>query len=623
MGSGFSANYDLITPVFISDFWKVHTAIRKSTGENVTIWIFDEQLMISNNIPKEDCDKYISSCIYSIQQIRKLHHPNILKIIEFDENSRQPAFVSETICSSLTNENDLTGDEIEYIGKQLISVLSFLHNNAKISHLGINPNAIFLTKDLTVKLNSFNFSSPISDETSLIKPIFGKWKNLSTYPNLNFSSPELISNKDITTKSDIFSFGVTIASAYLKKPLFSSKSPDDYLSQLSNDIVLTLPHATQSIVSTIKSCLAFDPENRPTLSSLENSEAFNSIHIKVYRYFDEIIVKAAAEKFNFFKSLTQSLSIFSHRMIRYKFMPVFINETLSDTRYAPVTIPLIFQGASFYSKRDFNNEILSKFSSFLVLTKPPELMLSVFSILKILIDKTEPEQHYKVIFPIFREALNSNDIRLHNTAIKNLPLIVKTLDSKSIQKSVIPKLTEFISSSDDTRIVSSSIVSLGDCLCKVNHNTFANLTLPQITETWRKLPSDDVANAIMTLLGKLNLTIETSLENVVPLASTMLSTPQMLTIEIQINLIKLCQNILSNIKQVQPSPNTKLPEKKKKKLIVPEQIEPLKRKTDTIENWNDTINEDDTETVENIINGYTNVRKKPPLKTGLDVKRYD
>jgi hypothetical protein len=141
MGSDLSANYSSITLLFSSGFWKVRSAVSKVTGEVVSLWMLDD-----SQFPNEDRarrETYISSCIYSVQQIRKLHHPGTLKIHECNESTRQLAFVAEPYASCLAQETSLTSDEVEYVADQLANVLTFLHFSAKIAHLNVSPNSVF------------------------------------------------------------------------------------------------------------------------------------------------------------------------------------------------------------------------------------------------------------------------------------------------------------------------------------------------------------------------------------------------------------------------------------------------------------------------------------------------
>lgn len=547
MGADISSSFDQIQLQFITGYWRVHSAINKVTNENVSLWVFDYELINSKNRPKSEVDKSIASCIYSIQQIKKIHHPNILKIKEVNENPKKLAFSAEPINSCLLNEFNVPNDEIEYIGKQLISVLSFLHNDVGIALLGLSNKSIVLDKELTIKIWEFNFSSKIVGEYCKVFPKYGNWNPSIFLPDVNFAAPEVTLNDPITNAADIFSFGVIIASLYMNRNLFSAFSPQEIKRILTGEFRLTLHYASDKMCALIRQCLNLTPESRPTISQLDLSRPFNTIPIKVYQYISGMLTKTPADKFNFYRSLNNSLNLFSKRTLKNKFLPIFMDETLKDNRYGPVTIPLIFQIGSLYEKNEFYTKILVPLNNLLTIRNPPEMMVSVFTTLDILIDRISPEKHYEIIYPIFSSALKSNEPKLQICAIGFLPKILKTLSPTVIKEDVIPKLTDFISDSDSDEIVAYSILTLSECLLKIDPELFTEITLPKLVSLWERLHSNTIASAIISIIEKLEIDSNLALQYAIPLASQMLLTPQYLTLQLQAKLVSFTQNIFTNL----------------------------------------------------------------------------
>lgn len=552
MGSDISSNYDSISPIFIAGFWRVHSAIHRTTGESTSLWVLDDQILSNYCKNRADQDKYIASCIYSIQQIRKLHHPQILKISESNDNPKQLAFSAEPVNTCLINEVNLEPDEIEYIASQLSSVLFFLHHNAKIAHLNINPNSIVLTKGFSLKLCGFNYSCNITGETMKVFPSFGEWTNSPYLPNINFSSPEMVTNKTMTNSCDIYSFGCVIYSCYLKRQLFSFTTTNEMIRTLTNGILVHPESASEPMRQILSLCISIKPEKRPTIDDIENSEALNSLQLKTYRYIDNILTKSGAEKFNFFKSLLQSLSIFSQRMLRFKFFPLLMNETQTDSRFGPVTIPLLFQIGALFDRREFLNIVYSPLQNLLTVTKPPEMNLSVFSVMRILIDRIDTEKHIELIYPIYNAAFQSNDPRLHAAAVSYLPMLIKTLHTTTLKNTIIPKLTEFIKVAQEPNIVSNCITTLSECLTRIDHDSLAKLLCPVLSETWLRFRTDDVGSAIMNFVDKIEPEVDTKMRFVIPLISILLS-DQILDPNSQLKLVSKAQyafNQLVNVRQL-------------------------------------------------------------------------
>ena len=180
MGGEISINgYDIIEFQFYAYFWKVYSGIRKLTGEKVSLWILDQELLPTKGVSSLR-KNYIKSCFDSIKQMRKIRHPHILKVIDFNEKLKVPAFVSEPIVTCLS-KCKLENHEIGYISHQLCQTLIFLHQEAKIVHFDIRPANICLTSNFDIKLCGFNFSSPIIAKTpaeiptTIVKPLYNKW----------------------------------------------------------------------------------------------------------------------------------------------------------------------------------------------------------------------------------------------------------------------------------------------------------------------------------------------------------------------------------------------------------------------------------------------------------------
>ncbi|OHT11100.1 protein kinase [Tritrichomonas foetus] len=546
MGGDISSNYDQITPIFIAGVWKVHSAVHRTTREPISLWLLDEDVLQNKCKTKADREKCMANYLYSIQEIRKVHHPQILKISEVNENPKQLAFSAEPVNSCLINEVNLEPDEVEYIASQLSSALFFLHHKAKIAHLNISPHSIILTKSLSLKLCGFEHCCSITGDSFKVFPRFGEWQNSPYCPDINFTAPEIVTNKTMTQSCDIYSFGCVVATMYLKRHLFAFSTTSELVRTLSGSFSIAPAGANESMRNLLRNCLKMNSDVRPSIDEIENSDALKSLQLKVYHYLDAILTKSQAEKFNFFKSLLQSLNIFSQRMLRFKLLPILMNETLSDSRFGPATLPLIFQIGAFFDRREFFNSLLSPLSNLLTITRPPEMSLAVFSVMRILIDRVDQEKHLEILYPVYSAAFQSNDPRLHAAAVNYLPMIIKTLNTNALRTSVIPKLSEFLTVSQDPTVVSSCITALSDCVMRIDHDSYAELVLPMLTEAWKRLKNDGVGNSILEVIEKLEPSMETKMTYIIPLISNLLAN-QVLDPMVQVKLVNIAQSTFAQL----------------------------------------------------------------------------
>ena len=569
MGIGLSDNYENVDFLFYIGIWKVHKATRKIINDNVCLWQIDEEKLkqlVKNRTEKE---RYLKSCSDSIQQMRRLCHPHILKIYEFNESSF--SFSSELFKYSLIYEDKFSNEEITYISSQLAETLLFLHNNVKVGHLSISPRSIVLTESFDIKICEFNFCSPIINDLGTIGPKYGEWNYSSFLPDLNFSSPELITNKSITINSDVFSFGCLISTLFLKRQLFSCGSSNELINQIPN-ISNQLPHnLNENMKELLSKCLSLNPLDRPNFELILKSNAFNNIQSKILKYLDLILTKDPSDKFTFFKGLLNSLSTFSNRLLKFKFTPLFIQEILQENRYAPILFPVIVQIGKNFTNIEFENEILKPCSSILIITKPPEIMLSIFSIINILMEKINPEKQYDIIYPIYLAALQSEFSKLHEEAIKNMPLVIKTMPQNAIYQSLIPKLLEFLNNSEDPQTLSSCVICLSHIIIKTDVDQFIEQTIPKISLILKRCQNIEFINSILLLFEKSFPNIDICFKFLIPLASEILSISN-LPSNIQLKFITFISNALEKVKRERKLIESKWVEKAKKDLIEEKQI---------------------------------------------------
>ncbi|KAF5201195.1 kinase-like protein SCY1 [Thalictrum thalictroides] len=118
--------------------------------------------------------------------------------------------------------------EVKHGMLQVAESLDFLHNNARLVHRAISPEAVFITSSGAWKLGGFGFAisaDQSGDGTGLPPfhyPEYDEDSVLPNQPSLNYTAPELVQSKASTTAcaSDKFSFGCLAYHLITRKPLF-------------------------------------------------------------------------------------------------------------------------------------------------------------------------------------------------------------------------------------------------------------------------------------------------------------------------------------------------------------------------------------------------------------------
>lgn len=142
-------NLDSNTKVAIKEFF-----MRDINGRNGTF-------VTSSN--KEGLyDKYKQQFVKESQKLRKINHPNIVKVIDFFEANNTCYYVMEyceggSLDELIVKKKHLDERECVYYIRQIASALDYMHKN-KMLHLDLKPGNIVLRKDGNVVLIDFGLS---------------------------------------------------------------------------------------------------------------------------------------------------------------------------------------------------------------------------------------------------------------------------------------------------------------------------------------------------------------------------------------------------------------------------------------------------------------------------------
>ncbi|KAK8846117.1 hypothetical protein M9Y10_020120 [Tritrichomonas musculus] len=525
MGSGISDNYNNINPTFTARFWKVHSAIKKSTGEEVSLWLLDTKEIKQSTKTKNGYQKYVDSCIESVNKLRRLRHPNVLQIYEVSDNPKQFGFSSERVEGTLESDKTLNADDITYVADQLSQTLSFLHEAAKTLHLGISPDAICITKAIKVKLCALNYSTHFENEP-ITTPSYGEYiEGDPLQPEICHTAPEYLEKKPLLPSADIFSYGTALFAAYNQKgPVYMATTTEEVVVTVSAGAFKTPTNMNDPMHDMLIKCLSYNPEERPTLADIAKSPAFFQLSIRSLRFLDLLATKELEDRMHFFQNIIKSLSLFSDRLLYYNILPTFVNEVKTNDIYGPVLIPVIFHIGEKLSSEDFMKNIIDPLSNTLKKCSPPDLAIAILNVAEIIIQKVPEDKQFELIYPIFINSLQSPSHELRIEAIKNIPVVISAMTENSIITSLLPTLLDFVSSFDDIEIVCSVIQCIGKCSTKVNGDQFSLIIMPKLMICWVRLSNPLIADSIIDVIENIDSSITSKMKFVIPMATAIMAT---------------------------------------------------------------------------------------------------
>jgi len=204
----------------------------------------------------------------------RLAHPNIVQVYdageaEFD-GTETSYIVMEYVPGGdlkglIDRRGRLPAPEIARLGEEVCAGLAHAHERG-IIHRDIKPHNILLDENGYAKVTDFGIARAL-DTTQATRTGFFLGTAL-------YSSPEQLQGQRVTPKSDIYSLGTTLYQAAAGEPPFVGQAPIEIASQHVSKIP-TPPRSRGAQVSgnleaLILSCLAKDPEDRPTAEEVRS-----------------------------------------------------------------------------------------------------------------------------------------------------------------------------------------------------------------------------------------------------------------------------------------------------------------------------------------------------------------
>jgi serine/threonine protein kinase len=235
--------YKLIRLIGEGGMASVYEAEHELLGTKVAIKVLNPILSANAQIR----ERFINEA----KLMASLDHPNITKVIDFDDQAQQLSIVMEYLSGEDLNDKikrngPLSENEITDIFTQTLSAFQYAHEKG-IVHRDIKPSNIFVLQNGFVKILDFG-----------IAKLFGQGNEMTqTGTQMGtpiYMSPEQVKgDKSIDHRSDIYSLGVTLFFAINGKPPYNSNTesqfevftkivhealPDFTVSSKFNDLVL-------------------------------------------------------------------------------------------------------------------------------------------------------------------------------------------------------------------------------------------------------------------------------------------------------------------------------------------------------------------------------------------------
>ena len=497
--SGIRASYNVLdNPTFVSEPWTIYPAKHRSSGRLASVFIFDKTKfeasvspICSTSSASKNPKVIISECYelvkFSISQLSKFKHPQILTILEvLEETKTKFLFATEPITDSLAS---LSIEKLDHVSIQLgllqvSKALQFLHTHGNAIHLNLQPNSIFINNDGDWKLAGFRFLQNLLEISPQERSSFYIMSQ-SIVPfanmNLNFTAPELIvdSQSQLDFGNDMWSLGCLIYFLYNNDFLINSYDPNSireykdefrkfsgkFYNHNPSELKYLLKNIPDQMYTLFTQILARYPNDRITINQFIESDYFNGSLIKAMWFIDEFSTKTMEEKLIFIKGLSNS-DLIAQFPVKFK-----------STKLLSLLLEVI------------HNELN-------VLTDPinPEVddlitycLICIFKIGSSLSSLSFQDRIYESIFKdnpkkkshTFTKLINAS-VKTRLTIVENVPILQSKLNDKEFVP-IIKALLELILKASDKEVADDvTKIKLQELLLKLIPNFVDKIEFPYI-----------------------------------------------------------------------------------------------------------------------------------------------
>ncbi|KAL0249030.1 hypothetical protein GEMRC1_004264 [Eukaryota sp. GEM-RC1] len=256
-------NYVLGRIIYRSDVATVFFAKSMSSNEEFAIKVYDKSLL---QRPSAQCSSLIQKLHQEIAIMKKLSHPNIVRLYEVIDDITSPycylvleyvhngAIMSDE-CPTMKPINVSTA--WKYF-RDLVKGVDYLHRHS-IIHRDIKPSNILITSSGTAKISDFGVSSYVHhSETE------------ATAGSLPFFAPEIIiGSNGASWATDIYSAGVTLYVMIFGELPFGDVDEFSMFQAICHNDLKLSDDIDPVLADLLYRCLAKDPDQRITMDELK------------------------------------------------------------------------------------------------------------------------------------------------------------------------------------------------------------------------------------------------------------------------------------------------------------------------------------------------------------------
>ncbi len=231
----------------------VRSGMHKASGRRVAVKVYEKYKLLSSQ--RKNC---VSR---EIRLLKKLDHPNIVKLYETIDTPRELFLVMEFVRgnSMLSYVKSKSGKRLEEpeclrMYRQILAGICFCHKH-NIVHRDIKMENMLVDEQLNVKIIDFGFSTWFTTEQKL--------KIFCGTPS--YMAPEIVSKKEyFGPPADMWSLGILLYAMLCGSFPFRGATERELYRNISKGVFSVPTFVSSRARSVICRLLTLDPQRRPT-----------------------------------------------------------------------------------------------------------------------------------------------------------------------------------------------------------------------------------------------------------------------------------------------------------------------------------------------------------------------
>lgn len=204
---------------------------------------------------------------------KQLLHPFLVRFYETLENCFYYYIIMEflpgkTLKQMIVDKSSIEDNTLRTWAVQFLMAIDYLHTIPQVCHMDLKASNLIVDSDNNIRLIDFGISRPITNNTV----------QNDKQGTLYYFAPERFNEETVTTKVDIWSFGVILYYMFSKTLPFSGESPAETAQLIKNSEPCYLDEIPQDITDLIKSCLIKDPVSRISMEQIKKIHWVSEIY---------------------------------------------------------------------------------------------------------------------------------------------------------------------------------------------------------------------------------------------------------------------------------------------------------------------------------------------------------